>query len=393
MPAPPVICLEPFNGGLAFMRSLRRRGYRVTAVVPPELGYMGLARGVRAVGVAEAEEAFAPALQGLAAEGDAVVVTGADRSTAWLAEHRSELPAGLKTFEGPGSGHLDLIGKERAYEIATAAGVAVPWMRPVSTAEELAAAADEAPYPCVLKPVVSHVFRILFGDERVFLVDDAAQARQAGERALEAGIPMMMSEYVPGGDGDVEEAIVVRAADGSYPVAFGCRKIRQQPKGFGAASICVSDPIGPSMELARAVLDEAGFVGVCGVETKVHPGTGVPYFIEANVRLPTQWGLGDASGAEASARLVATLNGEDPGPQPPVRAGVKLVFPELEMRAAAGALRSVSLGRRPGVLLDLLRTYRGVREVGLLDPRDPAPLLSRLGFVGRKWLRRHPEHA
>jgi predicted ATP-grasp superfamily ATP-dependent carboligase len=374
-----VIVLEPYNGGLALARSLVRAGHPVTMVVGEELSYMARTRGAagRVLAAGQGQDAIRPALAELAEQGPAVVVTGADTATEWLARHRAELPDGLRTFEGPGSGHLELIGKERAYEIAAAAGVAVPWMRPVQTVDELADAARDATYPCVLKPVLSHVFRQQFGEERVFLVNDAEEARRSGTPALEAGIEMLMSEYVPGGDGDVEEAIVVRTAEGEYPVRFGCRKIRQHPTGFGAASICVSDPIDDSMALATAVLDEAGFTGVVGVETKRHAETGRVYFIEANVRLPTQWGLGDASGVEASRRLAATLAGERLGPQPPLKAGVKLVFPELEVPAALALLRRENGRGRTATAREILRSYRGTRELGILNPRDPAPLVNR----------------
>jgi predicted ATP-grasp superfamily ATP-dependent carboligase len=390
--APHVVVLEPYNGGLAFARSLVRAGIPVTLILTDELSWMSRARGVRAIRVPgdDPQQRYPAILSELAEEGPALLISGsADRPAEWLAEHRAGLPPSLLTFEGPSSGHLDLLDKDRAYDIAVAAGVTVPWTRTVTPSADVAAVAAEAPYPCVVKPVLSHVFRDHFGQERVFLVDDAAAAVRAARAPLDAGLEMLFSEYVPGGDGDVSEAIVVRTADGTYPVSFGCRKIRQHPRGFGAASICVSDPIPESMELARALLDGAGFTGVVGVETKRHAVTGRTYFIEANVRLPTQFGIGDAAGADASRRLVATLAGEPLGPPPVPRAGVKLVFPELEAPAALGLLRDTDSGRA-ALAWDLLRSYRGTRELGLLDPRDPGPLLSRCARFVRRRLRRGP---
>jgi predicted ATP-grasp superfamily ATP-dependent carboligase len=263
--------------------------------------------------------------------------------------------------------------------------VRVPWTRTVTSAAELEAAAGEAPYPAVLKPVLSHRWRAVFGDHRVLLVDDAAQARREGERALEAGLEMVMSEYVPGDDTCVEEAIVVRAADGSYPVHFGCAKLRQYPVGFGAASLCEAAELPETMALARAVFDEAGFVGVCGVETKRHAQTGERYFLEVNVRIPTQWGLGDAAGLDSSARMAAVARGEHVGPQAPMRRPARLVFPELDARAVIAALRAAPPRRWPAEARRLARSYRGVADVGLLDPRDPAPLVFYVArAVGRR---------
>ena len=61
-------------------------------------------------------------------------------------------------------------------------------------------------------------------------------------RPLRDGMEMLLNQYIPGGDEDVEEAIVVRLADGSYPVRFGCRKLRQYPTGFGETALGESSP-------------------------------------------------------------------------------------------------------------------------------------------------------
>ena len=249
--------------------------------------------------------------------------------------------------------------------------------------DEMAAAAAEAPYPSIMKPCLSHEWRALFGDDRVILADSAEQLVAASTPALEAGLDLLVSEYIPGGDSDVEEAILVRAADGSYPVAFGCQKIRQHPAGFGAASLCRSAPVPESMALAQRLLDEAGYVGVAGIETKRHATTGEYLLIEVNVRVPTQWGLGDASGGDSSRRLHATLAGHELGPQPELRWGTKLVFPELELRAALRNLRSRPAGA-PSVP-ERLMSWRVAGDRGLLDVRDPGPALAMArGFTTRR---------
>src|SRR5687768_914737 len=122
MPNPHVIVLEPYNGGLALARSLVRSGHRVTMITSLDIAYMARSRGVRArvLPTGAREDALPPVLEELAEEGPAVLVTGADTTTEWLAEHRETIPEALRTFEGPDSAHLDLIGKETAYAIAEA---------------------------------------------------------------------------------------------------------------------------------------------------------------------------------------------------------------------------------------------------------------------------------
>ncbi len=93
----------------------------------------------------------------------------------------------------------------------------------------------------------------------------------------------------------------MRLADGSYPVCFGCRKLRQHPPGFGVTTLGESSLLPEATSIARRVLDEAGFVGVAGVEAKRHSETGESWFLEVNVRMPGQWGLGDACGRRGLA--------------------------------------------------------------------------------------------
>ena len=380
---PRTVLLDPYNGGLGVARSLVRNGEQVIVYAGDVNGFTTRTRGAQ--GRILNEEEWLMGL-GIAAEaGPVTVLTGGDVASEFLARRRDDLPEDVRAFEQRDDAHLPLMRKDEADTIARRAGVRVPWTRTITSDAELDAAAAEAPYPAILKPVLSHAWRGVFGDHRVFLVADRDEARREWERARDAGFDMVLSEYVPGGDDCVEEAIVVRAEDGSYPVHFGCRKIRQYPVGFGAASLCEAAELPETTELARALLDEAAFVGVCGVETKRHAVTGERYFLETNVRIPTQWGLGDAAGLDASVRLSATARGERVRAQPRMRRAARLVFPELDVRAAIAALRASAPRAWPREMRRFARSYRGVGDVGLLDPRDPGPLLF---YVGRALRRR-----
>jgi D-aspartate ligase len=112
------------------------------------------------------------------------------------------------------------------------------------------------------------------------------------------------------------------------------------------------------------------------VETKCHAETGERWFLEVNVRLPGQWGLGDACGAQATPRLVASLGGQPLGPAPPLRPGVRFVQPDLDWHGIVPLLRQAPARRRPALAWRLMRPYLGARELGMFDPRDPGPLLA-----------------
>jgi D-aspartate ligase len=385
---PHVITLDPYSAGLALGRRMVRAGAQVSAIAVAGHDWETHSRGVTGV-IAPFDgdgEPWIAALQQLAARHDDVAVLPAtDRACELLIRAADRLPGHLRMFERPGSAHGALMDKDTADTIARRAGVAVPWTARVRSEAQLEEALASAPWPCVAKPIFSHEWRARYGEERVFLVEDAAAARERLEPPLSDGIPMLLCQYVPGGDDAVEEAIVVRLADGSYPVRFGCHKLRQYPRGFGATTLGESSLLPETMALAERVLDEAGFVGVAGVECKRHAETGERWFLEVNVRLPGQWGLGDACGVDASERLVAALCGRELGPSLPVRPGVRIVVPELDARVLRELLHETPAARRPLRSARFLRPYLGARELGLLDPRDPGPGLAWLAaLVGRR---------
>ncbi len=362
-------------------------GARVTVVVEPGHTLIAHSRGVEST-VAPFDPGGAPwlaALQELAnGSREIVVLPASDRGSELLVEAIARLPGNVRAFEHSDSAHMSLMNKRQADAIAKRAGVAVPWTMPVGDSEQFAAAADVAPWPCVVKPVLSHEWRDRYGQERAFLVADADQAAALLERPLEDGFAMLLMQYVPGGDEYLEEATVVRLADGSYPVRWGCRKLRQYPPGFGATTVAESALVPEAMEIAERVLDEAGFVGVANVETKRHAHTGENWFLEVNVRLPGHWGLGEACGTQCTQRLVAALLGRPLGPQPPLRPGVRVVFPELDKRVVGPALAASPAWRRPALAWKIAQSYRHTRELGMFDPRDPGPGLAMAGAFTRR---------
>jgi predicted ATP-grasp superfamily ATP-dependent carboligase len=381
-----VIVLDPFNAGMALARRMVRAGARVTVlegkpIVARSRGVQGLISAYKPAGGSWLET-----LQGLADRcQQGVVLTATDRGSAWLVRESERLPANLLRFEHTGSAHLALMDKQTGDRIAREAGVRVPWTAEASSSAELEPLLEQAPWPCVVKPVLSHEWRDRYGEKRSFFAADAEQARDLLAGPLADGFRMLLSQYIPGGDEDVEEAIVVRLADGSYPVQFGVRKLRQYPRGFGETAVGESSRLAETTELARRVLDHAGFVGVAGVEAKRHADTGERWFLEVNVRLPGQWGLGDACGVQASQRLVRALSGGQLGPAPELRPGVRFVQPDLDWRTIRPTLAAAPPRRRPAELWRLARPYLGARELGMLDLRDPGPLLALArGFAGRR---------
>ncbi|MCW3017889.1 MAG: hypothetical protein JWN10_197 [Solirubrobacterales bacterium] len=386
---PHVVILDPFTAGLAAARRMVRLGARVTMLVDPGDMFVDRTRGVHSIVTPFGADGggWLELLQRIAASGDEIVaLPTTDRSCELLLDTAHLLEPNVRMFERGSVVHRALMDKEQANAIARTAGVRVPWSAIVNSPSELDRAVVEAPWPCVVKPILSHEWRARYGDERVFVVANAEETRERLRVPLHDRTGMILSQYIPGGDRDVEETIAVRLADGSYPVLFGCHKLRQHPPGFGATTVGEASDLPETTALARRVLDEASFVGVAGVETKRHALTGERWFLEVNVRMPGQWGLGDTCGVAATQRLVAALSDRPLGPQPPLHEGVRIMLPHLDAHVVGAALRQTPALRRPAVAWELARAYVGARNFGLLDVRDPGPGLAWISVMTRRRL-------
>jgi D-aspartate ligase len=370
---PTAVLLDPNDGCLTIARSLRSRGIPVTALSTPATDYVAHSRGVRGFrlpALRDAPQAWLDRLDAVGAEGPAVLICGSDAACELVARERHRIPAVLRSFEGPETPHLRLMDKDELSGVAAAIGVRMPWSRRVESHDDLVSAAEAATYPCVIKPVLSHVGKQA-GNHRTAEVNSSAELEERVGRALDDGVAMLVSEHVPGPERNLEGAVTVRAADGALAMAYGRIKERQYPLDYGVGSLTRSAPVPGTIEMARRLLDHTGFVGVSGLETKRHAETGELILIEINVRVVQSFGLGDACGVDGSYRLYATLAGLPLGPPPPQRNGIAVVSPAFDLLAARERLArgDVSAG-------ELLRSYRGTRDFGILDVRDPAPGLA-----------------
>ena len=370
---PRAILVDPNDGCLTIARTLVKRGVWVHAVAGPRSAYVGRSRAIEALVVPDLAEGPAPwiaALEPFADDFGGVLISGSDASTEFLVREREQIPAQLRSFEGPASAHLRLMNKATLYDAAREAGVRCPWSREIATLEELGVAATEVPFPCIVKPSHSHLGK-LAGNYRTALAADVDELRFKVGAAIEAGVRMLITEWVPGGEANLEGAVTLRTADGGYTLAYGRRKVRQHPIDFGVGSLLRSATVPATMELAKRLVEYTGFVGLSSFEAKLHEQTGERVLTEINVRVPLNYGLGDASGVDASWRLYATLAGLPLAAQPAQVDGKGVLIPHLDALAGVSRLRRGELSLRA-----LVRSYRGTRDTGVLSVRDPGPGLT-----------------
>lgn len=380
MTRPTAILLHTNDGLLTVARALVRRGVRVHMLVDETSAHLLRSRGVTGVALPDPRadpDAWLAELDTLGAAGGGVLLCGSDATSELVARHRTRLPASLLAFESADDAHLTVMDKLQLYRIAAEIGVRAPWMHHVADHDHLKALLPGLTYPCVLKGVLGHNARAVLGHGTV-QINDADQLTGLARQLLAHDVDFLLTEVVPGPETALEGTVTIRAADGTYPLEYSRRKIRQWPPGYGVGSVMESRLLPETLTMNRLLLDHVGFVGVAACETKRHSGTGELYLIEVNVRVPNGFGLADACGVDGSWRLYAAAAGLPLPPQPPQVDGRRAVFPELEFRAARAHIRGGTQS-----LSQVLSSYRGARDFGVLSLRDPAPALTLLG----RWLR------
>ena len=389
-PRPRAIVLDPSDNGPGLARNLRRHGVPVSLLATPTYAWTTRTRGVdgRALGaLPEETEHWLAVLGQLAEDGEGVLIPASDAACELVLLNRGRLPASLRSFESSDSGHSILMDKASLHELAARAGVRQPRVIPLRARSQIDDALAQIElaqidYPCLLKPALSHVWRRRFGDDRVIVVDDAASLPAVAAPALDAGLELLVSEYIPGPVRNIETAVIVRCRDGTLPLGYTKRKIYQHPE-LGAGTLHEICEAPETFALAEQLLEGADFVGLASVEAKRHAETGEAVLMEANVRVPQGgFGLGDAAGLDASWRLYAALAGLPLGPQPRPRPRVRQLVATRELEALA------ELSANPRMLLRRFASYRNVRDVSGLDLRDPWLVLSFLGHLARGGLRR-----
>ena len=291
----------------------------------------------------------------------------------WAADGRLRA-AGLRPAFTARRSLDELLDKRTQMAAAEAAGVATPWSRWGTTAEILAAAED-CPYPAIVKPAFSHLGFHTPGAKALRCAD--AEELRAVLAGIE-GVEVLLQEYVPGGDDELYTAGVFTCEDGH--LAFTGRKLKQHPPGLGIARLAETVDEPGLVPGSVALLRELGYEGVAQVEYKRDHRDGRYRLMEANFRPWTWIGLATACGTNLPLAAHRWALGEESWARTPARATVR------ETRAAARPRRWVWLVPEARyVLRDLLQgvtpqpeRWRGIRAEAFFSRSDPSPFLQLL---------------
>ena len=371
--------------GLAVARSLGRAGVPVLGLDKERGGLGQHSRHLAGLGLVPGPDvdggsALADHLAALGpafAERPVLFPTNDDWVLA-LARHRDRLEEHYRFPFAPYDVVRRALSKSALYRACEALGVACPrtWYLD-GGADAVDRAADEVPYPCVLKPDDSRAFHDAFR-AKVFLVHDAAELRARVAECAARGLALVAQEFVPTDPGGFWSVASYLSADGTPRGVFTGRKLEQWPPDFGTC--CLADARWDP-EIAGTgvrVLQELGYSGISEVEFVQHAVTGEHLLLDVNTRAWKWVGLPVAAGVDLPLLAYRDAVGSPTTAGRQVD-GVRWTFLRDHLRlvrSGAATVPEAQVTREEW--LALLAGTPSTLVDGVHDPDDPEPSLDLL---------------
>lgn len=377
----PVIVLSTHNIGLGVIRALGRHRIPLIAVYyqKQDMGYVS--RYVRERVVAphpeESQADFIGLLKDLAQRHGRCVVAPVDDATlVTVSKHRSELAEHHTVACAEWPVVRQLIDKKHTYQLAESLGVPAPKTALPRHLADAQAYAERADYPVLVKPCQSHQYFEIFR-KKLVQVEDARALLAAYREACEAGMEVMLQEYIPGDDADGVNYNSY-CCDGQALVEFTARKVRMSPPEFGVPAVVVSRDVPDVLESGRRLLRALRYTGYACTEFRKDTRDGVYKLMEINPRHNRSLMLAVKCGINFPLleyrHLVA---GQVPSPATYAQ-GIYWIDSAKDI-AAIGRYRS----RGQFSLIDYVRPYLRPHVFATLDIRDPVPFLKRCADLVR----------
>ncbi len=243
------------------------------------------------------------------------------------------------------------------------------------------------------KPRDSQRFFARYG-AKAFRMGNRENARFLLRRFLEAGLSVVLQEYIPGPasshlflDGFVDRS-------GRITHLLTRRRIRMYPEDFGNSTVCETvrpESVQSAVDDLRRALAAIAYRGIFSAEMKRDARDGTYRFLEVNARAWWYVGFADDCGVNVCEAAYLDAQSLDVAPAPSPPAGIRLVYPSQDL----AALRFERQRQRSGSSSPAPSTgawfkpWLGARQpIWRLD--DPIPAVWSLGkWAGARMHRIH----
>lgn len=227
---------------------------------------------------------------------------------------------------------LEMLDKKKTLELAKKAGCVVPRHMEVNSSDDLDDLHDVFEFPVIAKPVHSHLFK-QFYDRKLFVANSLGELRSNITGALQHGLRMMVSEFIPGPDTLLSSYYTHIDEHGDHLFYFTKRMIRRCPPNIGKGCYHVTGWFPETAEMGERFFRGIGFRGLGNIEFKRDPRDGVLKVIECNARFTEAQELLTRSGMDIAFMIYQHLTRGVVPKSKGYRNDVRLWYPELDMNA------------------------------------------------------------
>ncbi|MCP4036532.1 MAG: carboxylate--amine ligase [bacterium] len=302
----------------------------------------------------------------------AVLFPCQDKSVLVISRNRRDLERHFHVVLPPVAVVEMLMDKLAFYEHAQRNDLSVPVTRVLRAREDAARAAEEIPFPCILKPSYRADIWNQNTKQKVFTVESREELLEQFDRCRGWADALIAQQWVEGDDASLYSCNVYIGAGGEPLVTFVARKLRQWPPGAGSS--CLGEEVQDDTvrDMAHALFRTVPYRGFGYVEIKKDARSGEYFIIEPNIGRPTgRSAIAEAGGVD----LVYTMYCDALGlPLPENRTqaftGVKWVDLRHDLQSAFVYWRRGQLSLR-----DWASSWRGRKAHAIFSWRDPKPFL------------------
>jgi D-aspartate ligase len=383
---PTVIILNMFYSGLGIARSLFGRNVRVVGLsADPRIygNFTRLCEVRRAPNSQEQPEELADYLLHRCSnlEGSVLFPTR-DADVLFLDRFRGEL-ANKYILCIPSAPCLrNATDKYELALLAQAAGIAVPRTLRVDGPAGLGRVPSEIGFPCVLKPVSAHQWRVgdawkKVGARKAIRVADWKTLQGEYESLSTVSSSILVQEWI---EGPTDQIVVLGGyadANSDLLAYFTARKILQTPDDCGTGCVVRSEPLPELVAPAKRLLKSLQYSGVAEIEYKYDSAVKAYKLIEINTRHWDQHELGVASGVNLTWIAYCDLTHRSIPPVAPTVHATWIAEDALLTRLIRGVFNPELRIQRKNVW----NAISSRRIYGIFATKDPLPFVRYFLFT------------
>ena len=300
-----------------------------------------------------------------------VIIPSDDASLIPLAKHKTLLEKYYRVSACNWEVTEKVIKKKHTYAIADKIGVPCPKTSIPGTLEEAISFVKSVGLPCILKPIVGHIYFEKF-KRKMLYIQNLNQLRNIYESGEIRDIEMMLQEFIPGDDtcGANYNSFFINE---DVQIEVTAEKVRLSPPKIGFPTVIVSKHIPEIIEPGRKIIRGIGFKGFSCIEFKKDIRNGIYKLMEINGRQNLSTPLSVKSGINFPYMTYQyVLNGEIPKSQNSFKEGIYWIDMGKDVVESLRGFKKEKL-----YFHNLFKPYLKPHVFAVMSMHDPLPVIKR----------------